>query len=110
MFMLWQDGVVAFFAAVGVAAALWALMRRVLFLPPRRQSVTALICARGDAAEIEQQVRQLTLLRRERGIVDEILLIDCGLTEEGRHLCRLLARGDRRIRLCKSEEIESYIT
>ena len=107
--MLWQDGIVAFFAAVGVLAILWALCRAVLFLPPRRAGVVALLCVRDDGAQIEQQVRELRFLRRESDVVGEILLIDCGLSDEGMRICRILARSDRRITLCKSDEIEKYL-
>ena len=106
---LWQDGIMALLAAIGLAAILWALVRFLLFQPPGRAGIVALICARGDGEDLEQQVRELSLLRRERGIVGEILLVDCGLSEEGRRICRLLARTDRRITICKSDEIETYI-
>lgn len=107
---LWQDGIIALLAAIGLAAVIWAVVRAVLFQPPMRQGVIALICAQGDGEYVEQQVRELSLLRRERGIVGEILLVDCGLSEDGRRVCHLLARSDRRITLCKSSEIETYIT
>ena len=107
---LWEDGILALLAAIGLASVLWTLIRAVLFQPPVRQGVIVLICAHGDGGELEQQVRELTALRREHGVVGEIFLVDCGLSEEGRKLCRLLARGDRRVTLCKSGDIETYIT
>ena len=107
---LWEDGILALLAAIGLASVIWTLVRAALFQPTARKGVVVLICARGNGEELEQQVRELTALRRERGVVGEIFLVDCGLTEEGRHICRLLARGDRRVILCKSDEIETYIT
>jgi len=107
---LWEDGILALLAAIGLASVIWTLVRAVLFQPPARQGVVVLICARGDGEELEQQVRELTVLRRERGVVGEIFLVDCGLSEEGRKLCRLLARSDRRVTLCQSGDIETYIT
>ena len=71
---------------------------------------SVLICARGDGEGLEQQVRELSLLRRERGAVGEILLVDCGLSEEGKHLCRILSRAERSVTLCNIEEISKYIT
>ena len=106
---LLEDGIVALLAAIGLMSVLWAFVRALLFRSPVRQSVVALVCARGNGEELEQQVRALSLLRRERGIVGEILLVDCGLSEEGKKLCRLLERGDRRVRLCSLSEIETYI-
>ena len=107
---LWQEGIIALLAAIGLAAILWALVRAVLFQPPTRHGVVALICARNNGEDLEQQVRELLLLRRERGIVGEILLVDCGLSEEGRKICRLLARGDRHVTLCQYDEIEKYLS
>ena len=107
---LWEDGILALLAAIGLASVIWTLVRTVLFRPPSRQGVIVLICARGDGDDLEQQLRELTMLRRERGSVGEIFLVDCGLSEEGRQVCRLLARGDRRVIFCKSGEIETYIT
>lgn len=107
---LWEDGIVALLAAIGLMSILWTLVRAALFRPPVRQGVVVLICARGDGGDLEQQVRAVSLLRRERGVIGEILLVDCGLTEEGRTLCRLLSRSDRRIILCSSSEIETHIT
>lgn len=107
---LWQDGILALLAAIGLMSIFWAVVRLVLFEPAARRGVIALICVRGDGEDLEQQVRALTVLRRERGIVGEILVVDCGLSKEGRHLCRLLARSDRRVTLCKREDIESYLT
>lgn len=106
---LWQDGIIALLASIGLMSILWALVRALLFPTPVQRGAVALICARGDGDELEQQVRSLSLLHRERRAVGEILLVDCGLSEEGIRVCRLLQRGDRRVTLCKVDEIEKYI-
>lgn len=106
---LWQDGIIALLAAIGLSSVIWSLIRAALFRPAVRTGILVLICARGDGEDLEQQVRELSILRRDRGIVGEILLVDCGLSEEGRRVCRLLSRGDRRVTLCASNEIETYI-
>ena len=107
---LWQDGLVALLAAIGLASILWLIVRAVLFAPAHQRCATALICARGDGEDLEAQVVTLSLLRLEHNAVDEILLVDCGLTEEGRKLCRLLAGKHRRVSFCAVSEIEKYIT
>lgn len=106
---LWQDGIIALLAAIGLAAILWTLARTLLFLPPMRRSVVVLVSARGDGGDLEQQIRALSM-RCDRNIVGEILLVDCGLSEEGQRICRLLARSNRRVTLCKAGEIEKYIS
>ena len=107
---LWQDGVIALLAAIGFASILWGIVRAVLFLPIQRQDTIALICARGSGEYLEEQLRTLTLLRREQGIVGEILLVDCGLTEDGKRLCQLLQKGNRHVSVCQIDEIHKYIT
>ena len=107
---LWQDGVIALLAAIGLASILWTLIRLLFFRPVAAHRMVVLICARGDGDGLEQQVRALTMLRRERGLVGEILLVNCGLSEEGRHLCYLLAREEHSVIFCHSEEVINYIT
>ena len=106
---LWQDGVIALLASIGLASILWGIVRVFLFLPVQQQDTLALICARGDGETLEEQIRTFTLLRCDQGIVGEILLVDCGLTENGKKLCHLLEQGNRRVSLCKIEDIHKYI-
>jgi len=108
---LWQDGLVALLAAVGLASLMWAAVRTVLYAKPlKRHGVFALIPAQGNGESLEQQVRALEYLRREQGVFGRILLVDCGLTEEGVQLSRLLAKEDRWITLCGKDEISSYLS
>ena len=107
---LWQDGIIAFLASIGTASILWAVVRFFLFAPPRRQDAVALISARGNGEDLEAQVRALSLVRGEQGIVGEILLVNSGLTEEGEALCRLLARQYRRVSLVTMDEIPKYLS
>lgn len=107
---LWQDGLIALLASIGAAAILWSLVRPVLFVPPQQKNAVALISARGDGNDLEAQVRALVLLRGKHGVVSEILLVDCGLSEEGKALCRLLARQYRRVALITMDDIAKYVT
>lgn len=107
---LWQDGIIALLASIGVASILWGAARLILFPPPRRQDAVALVSARGNGEDLEAQVRALALLRCQQGIVGEILLVDCGLTEEGEAICRLLARQHRRVAFVTMDEIAKYVT
>ncbi len=106
---LWQDGIIALLASIGLASIFWMAVRAVLFAPVRRQYAVALISARGDGEDLEDQVLTLSLLRMEREALGEILLVDCGLTEEGSARCRMLARQNRRVSFCTAQEIEKYI-
>ena len=48
-------------------------------------------------------------MRRERNVFSLILLVDCGLSEEGKKLSRLLAKQDRWVTICQPNEIDSYL-
>ena len=100
---LWQDGLVAMLAAVGLASLMWAVVKAVLYAGPerRRQGAAALIPAQGDGELLEQ--------RQDQGAFDRILVVDCGLSEEGAKLARLLVKEDRWTVLCKMEEIGGYL-
>lgn len=107
---LWQDGLLAMLAAIGLASLMWMAVRAVLFARPvRRSGVVALIPAKGDGGQVEEQVHTLSLMRSEHGVIGQVLLVDCGLSEEGQSLCRLLAREDRWVSLCRPDQIGSYI-
>ena len=107
---LWQDGIIALLAAIGTSTLLWWVVQALIYVPPRHRSAVVLVTARGDGEDLEAQIRTLSLVREERRVVGEILLVDCGLTEEGRTLCRLLAQQYRRVTLIAPEDIPKYVT
>ena len=108
---LWQDGLMAMLAAVGLASLLWMVVRAIFFRSPQlpSRSLVTLIPAQGAGEQLEQQLRAALRLRREQGLPGRILLVDCGLNDEGRKLAELLAREDRWVAVCRMEEIGSYL-
>ena len=109
---LWQDGLVALLAAIGLAALMWAIVKPVLYRWPERgqRDIVALIPVQGDAVMAEEQVRALQRLRQEQGILGMVLLVDCGLSSEGEKISQLLAKEDRWVALCHKDEISAYLT
>ena len=107
---LWQDGLLAMLAAVGLASLLWGLVRAV-FCPgtPRQRSLVALIPAQGNGETLEQQVRTLRRIRQEQNVFSLILLVDCGLNKEGQKLSRLIAKQDRWVTICRPEDVSKYL-
>ena len=108
---LLQDGLVAMLAAIGLASIMWVVVKAVLYAPleRRRQGTVALIPAQGDGERLEGQIRIMERLRKEQALVGTVLLVDCGLTEEGLRLARLLARDRRWVAVCAREEIGGYL-
>ena len=102
---LWQDGLVAFLAAIGLTTLVWAAIRPVLTAAvPRLRGTTVLLPARGDGEGLEDAVRTL---RREG--FGPILLVDCGLSGQGRQLCTLLCAGETQTALCARDQAGSYL-
>lgn len=107
---LWQDGVIALLASVGLASILWTAVRALLFAGPAvRREMAVLLPAQGDGERLEEQLRALQGLRQEQALFDRVLLVDCGLTEEGRKLAGVLARERRWVTLCGRDEIGQYL-
>ena len=107
---LWQDGLLAMLAAVGLASLLWGLVLAVLCPgTPRQRSLVALIPAQGNGETLEQQVRTLRRIRQEQNVFSLILLVDCGLNKEGQKLSRLIARQDRWVTICRPEDVSKYL-
>lgn len=107
---LWQDGVMALLAALGLASILWTIARAVLFAGPEcRRELAALLPAQGDGERLEEQLRVLQALRQEQGLFGRALLVDCGLNEEGRRLADALARKHRWVVLCERDEVGKYL-
>ena len=106
---LLQDGLVAMLAAVGLATILWMVVS--LFLRSKRQffpRVTAVVRASGAGGDLEYIVHTLSQLRYERGTFGTILILDCGLTEEGRELAGLRTREEEYVVLCPREQAADY--
>ena len=107
---LWQDGIIALLASIGTATLLWWMVQALIYMPPRHRGTVVLVTARGDGDELEAQIRALSLTGGNLHPVSGILLVDCGLTEDGRTLCRHLARQYRRVTLIVPEDIPKYVT
>ena len=106
---LLQDGVIAMLAAIGLSTILWAVIT--LFYRRKKPvfpHVTALVSAGGDGEDLEYTVRTLAQLRWEQGTLGGILIVDCGLSPEGRELAGLLSREEDCVALCRREDLSDY--
>ena len=74
---LLHDGVIAALAAIGLTAILWLLASALFRQPPVRD-------LSGDGAGLDVTLRALAQNRRL-----PVVLVDCGLTEEGRRAASL---------------------
>ena len=99
-----QDGIMAFFSAVGMTTIVW--LAAGLLFRPGRQGVPGLrlvLPLKGDAPAMEHDVRTLRRIQAQYpGAL--IVLEDHGLTAEGRALARYLAeREDHAVFITKDQ-------
>lgn len=99
---LLQDGVIAALAAIGVTALLW-LAASLVMSGGRTEGAAYIVSAAGDGAGLD-----VTLRRLARGERLPVLLVDCGLTGEGRRAVSLLT-GDA-VQLVTPEELAALYT
>lgn len=92
---------------LGFAWLLWML--GCALLTPVRSSreaqLTLVIRACGDAPELEQLLRGIRWLRESGTLMADVLLVDCGLTDDAVALCERAARRCEDLKLCNTEEI-----
>lgn len=103
---LLQDGVIAFFSAVGLTTVVWFFAGA--FLRAGRPVIPGLLLVlplQGEALAMEADVREL---RRARHSLpgSKIVLADCGLTEDARALAQYLADREESIVLVDGEPFQ----
>ena len=106
--VLLQDGLLAFFSAVGLTTVVW-LVGGVLFRSGRNclPGLLLVLPLRGEALAMESDVREL---RRVQGQLPgaKIVLADCGLTEDARGLARYLADREKHAELIDAKEFQLH--
>ena len=102
---LFQEGILAFFCAVGVVAVVWLAAGALLHAGrPTVPGLTLILPLRGDAPAMEQDVREVRrILHQLPGA--RMVLADCGLSDEARDLARYLAAREPGASLTAAEEI-----
>ena len=101
------DGVIAFFAAVGLSALMWLLAGALV----RRKALPcafAVLPVRGAAQEMEEDVRLLLAEYPPVGRGLPLLLVDCGLSPEAATRAAALESGDHRITVVTPQEVTNY--
>ena len=101
---LLQDGLISFFAAVGLTTVVWLVAGAVLHAGrPAVPGLMLVLPLRGEALAMEADVREL---RRIQGTLPgaKIVLADCGLTEEARNMARYLADREENAELVSAGE------
>lgn len=98
------DACLALLAAIGI----WTLGRLAwerLMAGGEETEVWAVVPAWGDADGLEQTVGRLLRLPVGRGV----LLVDCGLSRQGRTLADSMAERERNVWLCPWEQAGTWM-
>ena len=112
--VLLQDGLIAFFSAVGVVTVVW--MAAGVLLRAGRPTIPGLLLVlpllvlplRGEALAMEADVRELRRVQNQLP-GSRILLADCGMTEEARQMALYLADRQENAELCMVEEGDALL-
>lgn len=100
--------ILAFLAVIGLVSLGW-LGFGWLLLPVGGAGTVCLLPGRGAGETLEQAVTGLVWLRGGGLFGGRLVIVDCGLTEEGRAVARALTRREDTVTLCPVEELEAYI-
>ena len=103
------NGVLAFLAAVGIAALVWLVTGVLLRRRPPEVPVVLVLPACGGAEALEGWVRTLLEVRAQLGRSAEITVVDCGLTAEGARRVQLLAQRFDKIMVLDRDELDRII-
>ena len=103
--VLLQDGLLAFFSAVGLTTVVW-LVAGALFRTgrPMIPGLLLVLPLKGEALAMESDMRELRRVRHQLPGA-KILLADCGMTENARGLAQYLADREEGAALIDAKEL-----
>ena len=102
--LLLQDGLIAFFSAVGVVTVVW--LAAGMLLRAGRPTIPGLLLVlplRGEALAMEADVRELRRVQNQLP-GSRILLADCGMSADARQVAQYFVDRQENAELCVVEE------
>lgn len=99
------EALLALLASIGLLGLGWLLLGRLLAPVGRSSRVLAVIPAAGDGEGLEQNIRGLLWLRCCGLAEVDVVIADCGLSEEGRRLAQILHQQEPGLVLCSAEQL-----
>ena len=101
---LWEDGIIAALAAIGLVAVLFALLSALL--RPKNcdgsDAFTVVPCRGGGGARLERTVRTLERARYDCGGFCRIVILDRGMDEDARKVAALLCHDSYDVTICNN--------
>ena len=105
-----QQGLLAFFAAVGIAWVVWTAAGAIFLSKKEKlEKCVVLIPVTKEAPALERTVSELqwTTICGKR--FDKILIADCGLNEEARKRARVLSQQNGNVTLCTADSAPEQV-
>ena len=100
-----QDGILAFFSAVGMTTVVWLLAGAILHAGrPTVPGLMLVLPLRGEALALEGDFRELRRVRH-RLPGAKIVLADCGMSDDARALAAYLADREEDVTLTDGPEV-----
>lgn len=96
-------------AGAGLFIFGWLLLGRLLAPIGTKGPVWAVLPAAGDGEGLEHDLRGLLWLRSSGMACLRVVIADCGLSDRGRELARLLARREEDVSVCPAAEVGNLI-
>ena len=101
---LWEDGIIAALAAIGLVTVLFALLSALL--RPKNcdgsDAFAVVPCRGGEGARLERTVRTLERARYDCGGFCRIVILDRGMDEETRKVAALLCHDSFDVTICNN--------
>lgn len=95
-------------AVAGLLGIGWLCFARALRPMGGRHAVT-LLSTQGEGEELEQALTGLFWLRGAGFTVGQVVIVDRGLTHQGRALAQVLAEQEPGVYLCPREELDDCL-
>ena len=96
-------------AGAGLFIFGWLLLGRLLSPIGTKGPIWAVLPISGDGEGLEHDLRGLLWLRQSGMACLRVVIADCGLSEEGRELARLLSRREEDVTLCPAAAVADLI-
>lgn len=96
-------------AGAGLFIFGWLLLGRLLSPIGTKGPIWAVLPISGDGEGLEHDLRGLLWLRQSGMACLRVVIADCGLSEEGRELARLLSRREEDVTLCPAAAVADII-
>lgn len=95
-------------AVAGLLSLSWLLLGHIL-TPAGNGETISLVPGRGDGEKLEQSVRGLLWLRGGGMLMGSVVIVDCGLSHEGKAIAAALCLREPGVEICPLSELPAWV-